>query len=260
VIKLGEIVMILELHRQGVSVSAIARQLGIDRTVRKHIASGLAAPSYKARPPRERAITTFEPYLRERLAAFPALSGRRLWRKIKDRGYAGGYTAVTSCANFRRRARKASRCASRRRPANRRKFTSPASMSSSSTSPAPSGSYGSSPWSWAVPGQEPPIAVGAIDRMDERVAILVQRVFGRPLEHLAHRLLVTRERACLYLGGRVRVGQIPSSPLRGGLRSRAVSCNREEPSVVATDASRSRRERLESEMSNFGMRFSSLAM
>jgi DNA-binding MarR family transcriptional regulator len=43
VIKLGELVMILELHRQGVSVSAIARQLGIDRkTVRTHIAKGLA--------------------------------------------------------------------------------------------------------------------------------------------------------------------------------------------------------------------------
>jgi transposase len=84
------------LHRQGVSVSAIARQLGIDRkTVRKHITSGLTAPSYKARPPRERAITSFEPYLRERIAAYPALSGRRLWREINERGYAGGYTAVT---------------------------------------------------------------------------------------------------------------------------------------------------------------------
>jgi len=96
VIKLGEIVMILELHRQGVSVSAIARQLGIDRkTVRKHIAAGLAAPGYKARPPRERLIASFEPYLRERLATYPALTGRRLWREIKERGYAGGYTAVT---------------------------------------------------------------------------------------------------------------------------------------------------------------------
>jgi transposase len=96
VIKLGEIVMILELHRQGVSVSAIARQLGIDRkTVRKHIAAGLTAPRYKARPPRERVIASFEPYLRERLAAYPALTGRRLWREIKERGYAGGYTAVT---------------------------------------------------------------------------------------------------------------------------------------------------------------------
>jgi transposase len=47
--------MILELHRQGVSV--IARQLDIDRkTVMVHIAKGLAQPTYKARPPRPRLI------------------------------------------------------------------------------------------------------------------------------------------------------------------------------------------------------------
>src|SRR5690349_5375107 len=35
-VRLGEIAMILELHRQGVSVSAIARQVGLDRkTVHK---------------------------------------------------------------------------------------------------------------------------------------------------------------------------------------------------------------------------------
>jgi DNA-binding NarL/FixJ family response regulator len=39
VIKLGELVMILELHRQGLKVSAIARQFGLDRkTVRNPIA------------------------------------------------------------------------------------------------------------------------------------------------------------------------------------------------------------------------------
>jgi hypothetical protein len=36
VINLGELVMILDLHRQGLTVSAIARQLELDRkTVRK---------------------------------------------------------------------------------------------------------------------------------------------------------------------------------------------------------------------------------
>jgi transposase len=96
VITLGELVMILELDRQGVSVSAIARQLGVDRkTVRKHIAAGLTAPSHKARPPRKRLISSFETYLRERLRAYPGLTGRRLWRELKERGYAGGYTAVT---------------------------------------------------------------------------------------------------------------------------------------------------------------------
>ncbi|TIS17424.1 MAG: helix-turn-helix domain-containing protein, partial [Mesorhizobium sp.] len=46
-VKIGEIVMILDLHRQGLSVSAIARQSGIDRkTVRKYIERGLEAPVY----------------------------------------------------------------------------------------------------------------------------------------------------------------------------------------------------------------------
>ncbi len=37
-IQLGEVVMILEWHRQGMSVSAIARQSGLDRkAVRKYI-------------------------------------------------------------------------------------------------------------------------------------------------------------------------------------------------------------------------------
>ena len=45
--------MILELHRQGVSVSAIARQVGLDRkTVHKYIERGLEPPMYGPRPPR----------------------------------------------------------------------------------------------------------------------------------------------------------------------------------------------------------------
>jgi transposase len=96
VIKIGELVMILDLHRQGLSVSAIARRLGIDRkTVRIYIAKGLEPPAYKPRAPRPRVIDPFAPYLRQRLAAFPTLSGRRLWRELKERGYKGGYTAVT---------------------------------------------------------------------------------------------------------------------------------------------------------------------
>ena len=43
--------MILELHRQGLKVSAIARQLGVDRkTVRRYIARGLEPPTYGPRP------------------------------------------------------------------------------------------------------------------------------------------------------------------------------------------------------------------
>jgi transposase len=96
VIKLGEVVMILDLHRQGLSVSAIALQLGIDRkTVRKYLARGLEAPVYGPRQPRPRCIDPFVPYLRERVQAWPGLTGRRLFRELRERGYRGGYTAVT---------------------------------------------------------------------------------------------------------------------------------------------------------------------
>ncbi len=94
-IRLGELVMILDLHRQGLSVSAIARQLERDRkTVRKYIERGLEPPAYGPRRPRSTVVTPFAPYLRERIAAFPELTGSRLLREIKELGYTGGYTAV----------------------------------------------------------------------------------------------------------------------------------------------------------------------
>ena len=97
-IKLGELLMILDLHRQGLSVSAIARHLSIDRkTVRSAIAKGLESPKYKTRPPRARITDPFEPYLKERLAAYPGLTAVRLWREVKERGYAGGYSVLRDC-------------------------------------------------------------------------------------------------------------------------------------------------------------------
>jgi transposase len=50
VTRLGEIVVILDLHRQGAGVSAIARRTGLDRkTIRKVIAGGLEPPVYGPR-------------------------------------------------------------------------------------------------------------------------------------------------------------------------------------------------------------------
>lgn len=95
-VQLGEIVMILDLHRQGAGISAIARRSGLDRkTVRKVIASGLEPPAYGPRQPRMSQLQPFERYLRERLGAVPELTGRRLHRELAALGYHGGYSAVT---------------------------------------------------------------------------------------------------------------------------------------------------------------------
>lgn len=87
--------MILDLHRQGVSISVIARRVGLDRkTVRRYIARGLEPPVYGPRKPRVRQLNRFENYLRERITAFPELTGRRLHRELRELGYTGSYSVV----------------------------------------------------------------------------------------------------------------------------------------------------------------------
>jgi transposase len=87
--------MILDLHRQGMSLSAIARRTGLDRkTVRRYIDQGLELPTYGPRAPRGSVIDPYREYLAQRLAQWPELTARRLLREIRDLGYSGGYTTV----------------------------------------------------------------------------------------------------------------------------------------------------------------------
>ena len=117
VVRLGEIVLIHDLKRQGLSIAAIARQVGLDRkTVRRYLERGLEAPAYGPRQPRPRLLEPYEAYLHERIDAYPGLSGSRLLREIKELGYEGGYTAVT---DFLRAIRPA------RRPTFERRFETP---------------------------------------------------------------------------------------------------------------------------------------
>ena len=88
--------MILDLHRQGLSITAIARRTGRDpKTVRKYIERGLEPPAYGPRQVgRPSKLAPYLDYLRERVATFPDLSAVRLTRELRERGYKGGYTAV----------------------------------------------------------------------------------------------------------------------------------------------------------------------
>lgn len=95
-VRLGELMMILELHRQGVPITAIARRTGRDpKTVRKYIERGIEAPAYGPRSVgRPSKLAPYLDFLRERVTAYPELSAARLTREIRELGYIGAYTAV----------------------------------------------------------------------------------------------------------------------------------------------------------------------
>lgn len=93
--------MILELHRQGVSISAIARRTGHDpKTVRKYVERGVEAPAYGprsvGRPSKLAPFLSFLflSFLGERIAASPDLIAARQTREIRAMGDTGAYTAV----------------------------------------------------------------------------------------------------------------------------------------------------------------------
>jgi transposase len=95
-VRLGELMMILELYRQGLSITAIARRTGRDpKTVRKYIDRGVEAPVYGPRSVgRPSKLASYLDFVRERVTAFPDLSAARLTREIRELGYVGAYTAV----------------------------------------------------------------------------------------------------------------------------------------------------------------------
>ncbi|MGE5669446.1 MAG: IS21 family transposase [Betaproteobacteria bacterium] len=94
-VNLGEAMRILELHREGLTISAIAERTGKDRkTVRKYIRQGLSVPSYKVRAARARVMDPYLCYVSERINTYPELTASRLLREVRELGYRGGRTAL----------------------------------------------------------------------------------------------------------------------------------------------------------------------
>lgn len=94
--------MLLRHHlAQGMSKSALARQLGISRdTIHRWIRSGdldrdLSEPvRFNAPPPRPSKLDPFKPIILARLEAFEELSAVRLFEEVRAAGYSGSYNRV----------------------------------------------------------------------------------------------------------------------------------------------------------------------
>lgn len=85
--------MIRELLRQGVSISAVARQTGHDRKTVRKLRDASQHPPPQARGHRERLLDPYASYLRERAAA-GVLNATKLFAEIQQYGYSGGVAQV----------------------------------------------------------------------------------------------------------------------------------------------------------------------
>ena len=79
--------MILDLHRQGLTVTEISRRSGLDRkTVRRYIARRLEPSTYGPRQPRPTLLDPFTCHHRERVQAY----SRADWLKAAPRAQGVG--------------------------------------------------------------------------------------------------------------------------------------------------------------------------
>jgi transposase len=75
----GEFFMIKEMYERGMSISDIARELGIDRKTVQYIHSP-NPPSKSKRKQRKSKLDPFKPYLQKRMLVWGILN-RRFWGK-----------------------------------------------------------------------------------------------------------------------------------------------------------------------------------
>lgn len=92
------------LHRQGWTAPAIAQQVGLSlRTVQRDLQSATFAGRRRRRDLGDSVLTPYKPYLLERWNA-GCDTAMRLFRDLRQRGYAGGYGVVAAYARRLRQA------------------------------------------------------------------------------------------------------------------------------------------------------------
>ena len=95
-LKLEGVMEIRILHKQGLSIRAIARQLGVSRnTVREYLRSD-KPPAYSPREKRSSKLDPYKPYIQERVqSARPNwIPGTVIDREIRALGYPGSIRLV----------------------------------------------------------------------------------------------------------------------------------------------------------------------
>jgi transposase len=98
------------LSRQGMSIRAIARQMGLSRNTVRRALAAKTPPGYKPRPAQERKIDRFLDYLGEQLEGRPWIPAAQLAREIEPQGYDGSYELVkVACRQLRQKQRAARR-------------------------------------------------------------------------------------------------------------------------------------------------------
>ncbi len=93
------------IHRNRMSISAMARRTGHDRkTVRKYIMAGSDPPRYKPRPKRPSIMDPHKEYVRQQIDEHN-LSAVRLLEDLWGMGYKGGYSILRDYARTVRKPR-----------------------------------------------------------------------------------------------------------------------------------------------------------
>lgn len=92
-LRLEEWVDVVSMHKAGVPIKVIARELGISRNTVRATLKRDGPPAYQRKPMPSK-LDPHRDYLLQRLHDFPELSAKQLYSEIRARGYTGGVSIL----------------------------------------------------------------------------------------------------------------------------------------------------------------------